>query len=106
MGLNTAISLCNDTLGAFEEDPKHLVELIREGMVGNTPRKGGIGVVVHPSEHADVTQLVAVGGNYSTRVHALHNSRLRHDTQDGQLLLLESWAAKMGYQLVPRVGRR
>lgn len=95
MGYNTAITICNDNLSDLEKRPEVFVRIIREGLIDGAREWG---VTVHPSSHADDTQLIAVGGNFSTKVHTTCFIPSHH-LVDGQIALLESWARSLGYEV-------
>lgn len=95
MGYNTNITICNDNLSDYERHPDRFIRVIRDGLLeGET----SWGITVQPSAHADDTQLIAVGGNCSTKVHTTYYVPSHH-TADGQLAILQSWAAALGYQI-------
>lgn len=95
MGFNTAISICNDNLGDYERNPERFVKIIYDGINDGNKLWG---ITVHPSEHADATQLIAVGGNFSTRVHTTCYVSSHH-TKEGQIDILRSWADALGYRI-------
>ena len=106
MGFNTAVMFCNDGFSQIEAHPDEFVE----GIVRNYNRGGTFGVGNHgnlaqviASEHADYTQLVAVGGNFATRVHTAW--RCDHHTEDGQVAILRQWADMLGYQIARKPKR-
>lgn len=102
MGFNTNLTFLNDGLGQLILHPEEFVEGI-----GRHMRRGGsfgvgdqAGVVhIHSSDHADVTQLIAVGGNLSTRLLCEHVTA-SHRTREGQVAILEVWAHRLGYRVV------
>lgn len=101
MGFNTSVTILNDGVDQILEHPGEFADKLVEHL----PRGGvfGVGnhanvVTVHKSAHANVTQLVAVGGNYSTVVHTAYGAGPHH-TGAGQLAVLRSWADAMGYRL-------
>lgn len=101
MGFNTAISICNDGLDQIQKHPDDFVEgiyrRINDGGDFGVGNHAGI-VTVHASDHADATQLVAVGGNFSTKVHTGYYVGSHH-TMDGQVALLKQWADSLGYRI-------
>lgn len=102
MGYNTSITICNDMLDQIRSHPDDFVEGITHYLndgggfgVGNYAN----GVTVHSANHADDTQLIAVGGNYSTKVFRGWGP---HHTEEGQIFLLKQWADSLGYRLVKK----
>jgi len=102
MGFNTAILIINDGLGDIERNPQQFVN----GITEHLHRGGSFAVGSHcnpvevvPSEHADFTQLISVGGNMAVKVLSTYGA-LDHHTEDGQVKLLKKWADKLGYRIV------
>jgi hypothetical protein len=100
MGYNSVILVLNDRLWDIEKDEKFgskLCDAIRE--ISSRPNKfpevSGSQTVVISQEHADVMQIVAIGGNYG-RVLGHGNWR----DSDEQLLI--KLAEKHGYFLTPK----
>lgn len=103
MGFNTAISICNDNLSDYERNPERFFRLLKEGMYDGEvePVSNLWGITVHPTEHADTTQLIAVGQNFSTRLLNTHYVGSHH-TREGQVNILREWAKSLGYDITPR----
>lgn len=104
MGFNTSVMICNDGFDQIERYPDDFVE----GIKHNLNRGGSFGVGNHAglaevtaSDHADATQLIAVGGNFSTKVHTGWYVGSHH-TKEGQVALLESWASALGFRIVAK----
>lgn len=98
MGYNTALMICNDNLSEYQKSPQILTNAIFEkyydgGRCGN--------ITVLQSDHADATQLIAVGGNFATKVHTTYYVPSHH-TVEGQVAILESWAKELGYKVVKK----
>lgn len=85
MGFNTAMVIRNDGLPDINTYATEFVAAIRDRVVNG----GEIGVgahvnvaTVHAADHADAVQLIAVGGNYSTKVYVGPYTGPHH-TKDG-----------------------
>jgi hypothetical protein len=109
VGYNTAVMILNDGFGELERHPADFVRGIFNRLgSGGTFGVGGHGnvVTVHSSIHADALQLIAVGGNHTTRVFADRGGRelLHHHDRDGQVAILRAWANQLGYDVVPQGG--
>lgn len=104
MGFNTSVTLLNDGMDGIEKHPAEFVKGIRarlqSGGTFGVVSHGGI-VTVHPSDHADVTQLIAMGGNCSTKVFT-GRTTLSYHTEDGQVQLLQQWADALGYRIIKK----
>ena len=94
MGFNTAVLIVNDGLGQIQRHPRDFVRGIceRTGCGGSFGVEDHAGIVtVTASAHADAAQLIAVGGNYSTKMFTglgvaraeLNNGFLPEIQQDG-----------------------
>ena len=97
MGYNTVISICNDNLSDYEKRPDRFLRTIRDGV---NDGEEFWGITVLPSEHADNTQIVAVGQNSATKLFS--GWRGRHHEHMGQIILLRDWADSLGFDLVER----
>lgn len=107
MGFQTTIMILNDALGEIDNDPKgwweKTSEMIKAHRGNSDPQSYGFGsfsngftlVDVH---HADVTSVIAVGGNYSTILSKL--PRQSHHSEEHELELIKKLAKKHGYKLV------
>jgi hypothetical protein len=104
MGFNTNITICNDNLTDYERDPERFWRLVREGMYNEATPMRLWGITVH-SDHADATQLIAAGGNFSTKVHTGWYVGSHH-TKDGQVALLKQWADALGYTVSKKRDKR
>ena len=111
MGYNSTLFLCNDALSAITDDPEGFCEKLRRHCGSGTTGTFGHGhhangfAVVHV-EHADTTALIAAGGNFATKVVSVHNKRLNHATEDGQVELLKALASKLGYRVVKKAATK
>lgn len=102
MGFNTSLMICNDGIDQLERHPDEFVA----GLVQHYHRGGTFGVgnhgnmvQVHAADHADATQLIAVGGNYSTKLYTQWTGGVHH-TREAQTALLKQWAKELGFRLV------
>jgi hypothetical protein len=106
MGYNTNLTILNDGLEYLESYPDEFVKQIRTHL----HESGSFGVGNHANPvyaqstmHADVSQIIIMGGNFSTRVFHSADPHLRsHHRPDVQLDILRAWANKLGYAVVPR----
>lgn len=112
MGWNTAILFLNDAIGEIEGDPKQVVKNISAMMEGMSHHSGDImqpgkslavgnhgnPMTLLSRDHADVTNLVAIGGNHGTTLYSGHNGG-RHYEKDDQIKLLKQAAEALGYRL-------
>lgn len=114
MGYNSVVFICNDGMYQIEKDPagwwkktwdQLMIQTFKssksgeDGSYGFGNHCGGFQAVWN--EHADVTCLIAVGGNYATVL----PGRVRwsdgdgHHTPEGQVQILKAVASKLGYDL-------
>lgn len=112
MGWNTGVLLLNDALHEIKENPaafaNNLLRAIDDFGYVKRPtvdfvvgRHGNGGTVFHKA-HADSLGVYAIGGNCTTQ---LLSSGMRgdyHRTEDDQVAILVSLAAKHGYKLVKK----
>lgn len=112
MGFNTTVMICNDAWSAVLADPKGFVDKIHEGMgrvTINKPFDFGLGNHVNgfqvvANQHADVTTLVAIGGNHAS---ILGFTRfINHHEEEGQVFLLKMLAEKLGYRVSKKPRKR
>lgn len=105
MGFNSLVMICNDGLGAIEKNPEgfanKIVRYIGGGKGMNEPFTFGHEMWANHfqivwNQHADVTGIIAVGGNHAS---VLGMTMGGHYTPDKQLLLLKELARKFGYHL-------
>lgn len=107
MGLNTAVFILNDCWSDISRNPDDTIGEILDQM--NSLRKrahariSGSGVLVMDCHHADITSLIAVGGNHFTVLH--HDQEQPHHDRGGQIELLRSWAHQLGFDLRKRKGK-
>lgn len=97
MGFNTAVMFCNDGLTEIRKCSSEFVEGIARNINDGGEVYGlGFTAQVLPTDHADATQLIAVGGNFATKVFTGCGS---HHTEEGQVALLRQWAESLGYRI-------
>ena len=113
MGYQTAVTILNDALEGLTTDPGFGVRLRQAVMISQRPeyRERGVdvsvgnhcnGALVLPSHHADVVQVVAVGGNYMRPMGNLYGAW--SNMQEPEKLLKEL-ADQMGFRLVRKPQR-
>ena len=129
MGFNSVVMICNDCIGAIEDDPKGWWEKTWRALnniLGHSlsyeeareeERKGGrrtaldlTGSYGHGCNangyqavwncHASSTGLIAVGGNHATVL--LQEYEVPHHSHEGQVKLLKALAKKLGYRVVKK----
>lgn len=114
MGFNSTVFICNDAMDQIEKDPAGWWAATNRELVHATfgsggydgrpgPKNYGFGNHANAfwavsNEHADVTVLIAVGGNHPTVLTKVHNGG-RHHTPEDQVELLRAAADKLGYDL-------
>jgi hypothetical protein len=112
MGYNSTLFILNDVMDEIDKDPAgwwakakaslmkaYFHEDYREREFGHG--RAGNGFAAISNEHADMTVLIAVGGNHATVLHRVSNGG-RHHTDEDQLALAKAWAERLGYRLVKR----
>ena len=123
MGRNTTILILNDSFDVIDKDPVGWWQATKEvalntflrkeltGRTGNVLGSAGVeygfgghanGFRVVCEDHADYTNVIAVGGNHATSLLRIHNGGRHHEEVD-QVLLLRIAAAELGYDLEPRM---
>ncbi len=108
MGYNTTLLLLNDAIREIDKDPAgwwketrlHLSTFNgrRDGESGHDYGFGthANGFTIAQVAHADVTSLIAIGGNYSTVLLSEMGLGSQH-TEEGQIKILKALARKLGY---------
>lgn len=114
MGFNTTVVVLNDALGTIENDPKfgkRLADAIAKLSISNgegidvaahTPA-GGIhcnAATVIETHHAEGTAIVAIGGNYGTKLGEVYK-RTHHEPGD-DIEIFRMLADQRGYTLQPK----
>lgn len=112
MGWNTSILFLNDSIDVIKDNPESVVNNIcqmmdgvynlrqRDLCAGDTLQVGDRGnpmTLIH-RDHADVTNLVAIGGNYCSTIFRGNNHGYHHD-KEKQIELLKAAAESLGYRL-------
>ena len=113
MGYNTTVIVMNDALHYIEEDKdfgKNLSEAIRylhSPRAENNRHLLDIPAGCHANaatavetHHADVTSVVAVGGNCATVMGQSYG--FRHHSDEDKIRILKDLAADLGYNLVKK----
>lgn len=99
MGFMTVVVVSNDYHTEIEEQPGRFIDtLLRSLRTGEGAQLSGIRIL--PSQHADYTQLIGVGGNCSTVLDTVHGGR--HSRREDQVELLKQWADHLGFDVVER----
>lgn len=104
MGFNTALMILNDAADGLKDNPdvgtsiyNALLESQRGKPVDFSIKSYANGGVVLPSHHADVVQLIAVGGNDMTPVVNLYGAwREMSEPEE----LLRRFADQLGFRIV------
>lgn len=104
MGFNSVLFVCNDALNTIDREPEEFSKLISRKMGSLDVGEFGFGnhangFSIPHIGHADEQVLLAVGGNYSTKLVSHHNWRPGHHTEEGQLQMLKALAHKLGYDI-------
>jgi hypothetical protein len=97
MGFNTACIIRNDFLHEIESDPdfgKKVADAVRANGDERIMRYHGQGFAVMKSQHADYTQVVALGGNVIRSLGSGGNCRASDEA------VLRYLAESMGFRLV------
>jgi hypothetical protein len=111
VGFNSGILVLNDRISEIERSPDHfvkgMVQAIHKSASHNEPH--GTEFYVGQSSviccaHADMTQLVAIGGNCSTILGNFWGHE--HHTEAGQERILRSLADRLGFRLVRKTERK
>jgi hypothetical protein len=113
MGYQTAVTILNDAVDQLKTDVGFGPRLLDAILISQRPeyRERGVdvslgnhcnAVMVLPSHHADVVQVVAVGGNYMRPLGNLYGAW--RNMQEPEKLLKEL-ADQMGYRLVRKAQR-
>ena len=109
MGYNTVLFICNDAMGEIDKDPKGWWEKT-SGLIARSyePATYGFGnhcngFMVVASDHADVTNVIATGGNFA-EVLFKEGFTHRYNTESREKLL-RRMAASLGYTLAKRPKR-
>ncbi len=107
MGYNTTVVILNDALDQLEKDPdfgKKLAAAIRHlavvphGQTITVPvGNHGNPVEVIETHHADLTSVIAVGGNCGTNLGMVLG--YQHSKPEDQISILKSLVSQKGYKL-------
>lgn len=111
MGHNTSFMFLNDCFATIQNDPdfgKRVAEAIQKGF-GKTnvdviaSNGQTVGQMIE-SHHADTTTLLAVGGNYGTKLGEFWG--FSHHTKEAQVHILKEYADKLGYKIVKKPSKK
>lgn len=111
MGFNTTFVICNDAMGAIDDDPAGWWSEAKHAAfraLSQRPVEFGFGCHangfwVAATHHADVVSLIAVGGNYPSVVSRESWGNRGHREPADQVELLRRAADKLGYVLVRKI---
>lgn len=101
MGFNSTLVILNDRLHEISKTPdfgEQVYNAIAEHGYNRPRYNHPVGTEVVSVDHADVTNVIAVGGNCATVLNKNYNGG-RHHSEESQLALLKYWADEMGYTL-------
>lgn len=109
MGFNTSVVVLNDALHEIANDPyfgKNLTEAIQGCFTPNRSKdvhSNGYcnAATVIACHHADVTSIIAVGGNYGTELCSEYNFG-NHHTKEDQIKLLKKLADNLGFRIIEK----
>lgn len=108
MGYNSVVLVLNDCLGDIEKDKDFGNKI--SGAVSALHNNNQIdihsGCCVNAAtaiscQHADITQIIAVGGNCASVLGNVYGSR-NHHKEEGQIAILKQLADKFGYRLAKK----
>lgn len=105
MGYNSVVLILNDCLAEIEQDKNFGKKVSNEILKWNKTKRETIysgcctnAAEVLSCEHADVTQIIAVGGNCGeVLINCWH---VNHSTKEGKIQILKDLADKLGYRVV------
>ena len=111
MGYNTVLFICNDAMNEIKNHPEDFYNQLVTGMnrCGREPYDFGLGChangfQVVSSQHADLTTVIAAGGNHATVLgYTLGHS---HHTDEAKVRLIKEVADQLGYNLVKKRKRK
>ena len=109
MGYNTTMMIMNDGIGAIDRDLPNWWERVKNAIFTQNydeqqPASNHCNVSqVICCQHADLTQIVTVGGNYGDLLGLVLG--WKHHTKDDQLKIVKDLAEQMGYRLVKKPKR-
>jgi len=107
MGYNTVVLFLNDHLQSIKDDAQNVIDGICSRAVGgmDDERVGEYSgryhlpyqIKIPTVHHADNTVLIAVGGNYATKLFSTYG--YSHHKEEDQVRMLKEWADKLGYNI-------
>jgi hypothetical protein len=108
MGYNTTVIVLNDALHEIEKDKEFGAKLALAIMKSRPGHREDISsnyfvnaASVIATQHADITSVVAIGGNHGTELGSFFNNG-HHHTEEDKIKLLKDLADKFGYRLVKK----
>ena len=103
MGLMTNITILNDRLSEINEDSVTWWKNVYHQICSTRARKENYSntTIVNSVEHAEVTTILAVGGNHTTVLG--HTSDTRYHEEESQIEILKALAKARGYRLVKNI---
>lgn len=113
MGYNTGILILNDGMHLLKDDP-NAGKRLYDGILQAHNQSVTVGlkgfanpIMVLPSQHADVTQIIAIGQNYARTVHN-HYGYLsgKDNSPDLKFAVLQKLADELGFSLRRKPTRR
>ena len=113
MGFQTTLTILNDAIPAIEADPKGWWEKTMQEIQSHPGNLGSKsygfghhanGFAVAAMHHADVTSVIAVGGNHSTVLAQLYGQG--HHSDETRLELMKKLADEMGYSLTKKRAKK
>ena len=112
MGYNTALMVCNDGLSQLERDADAGKKIARGVLAAGQATVNYIAIGNHanpvsilPSQHADVDQLVIVGGNTIRHVHSFYRL-IGCSSRPLEEDVLSALAEELGYTLRKKAWRK
>jgi hypothetical protein len=114
MGYNTALMICNDGLEQLRRDPNAAEKIYQGVLAAGSRAENWVSIGNHcnlvsilPSQHADVSQVVLVGGNSIEAVHSLYGVIDWHETDEPFAeQVLRALAHDLGYNLTKTAWRK
>ena len=106
MGYNTVLFFCNDSMNEIKKHPEEFFNEILKGTshCGTEPYEFGLGCsngfAVVSCQHADLTTVIAAGGNYASILGTTWGSS--HHEADSQVRILKELADKLGYRMTKK----
>lgn len=110
MGYNSLIFMMNDAMGTVDEDPKGWWKRAKEAISQKSRKlksrvEFGFGNHANGFEaahcqHADITAVIFVGGNYTTTFGCIYDGGKGHHETDQQVEILKKILNEKGYDVI------